>query len=255
MYSVIIPSLGRISFLNELLESIYNQTIPPDEIIILLDKNENCKEGEKFLNKQKICSIFFCKNLTTPEKRNFGVKNSKTNIILFSDDDDIWERNKGELTIKSLKRCQVVCHEYSKFGLINKKPSYKLGKKGKIVSLRSILYGNNIYGGGSGIAARKEVLLSIPFNNDLYSEDFDWWLRIILAEIKIEYIPISLVKYRVHNKNMTSNNKKIFKYNQKLFYKLIYKSIILFFTFVIGYLRSCLSIVIKSLILISFKIK
>ena len=39
----------------------------------------------------------------------------------------------------------------------------------------------------------------------IYCEDYDWWIRILLAEIKINYLPISLVKYRVHNKNMTSN--------------------------------------------------
>ena len=42
MYTVIIPSMGRIDFLNDLLESIYKQTISPKEIIILLDKNELC---------------------------------------------------------------------------------------------------------------------------------------------------------------------------------------------------------------------
>ena len=35
MYSVIIPSIGRINFLNELLESVYNQSLQPNEIIIL----------------------------------------------------------------------------------------------------------------------------------------------------------------------------------------------------------------------------
>ena len=52
MYSVIIPSIGRINYLNELLESIYKQSSPPDEIIILLDNTNTCKEGAKFINKK-----------------------------------------------------------------------------------------------------------------------------------------------------------------------------------------------------------
>lgn len=48
----------------------------------------------------------------------------------------------------------------------------------------SILHGNNIWGGGSGIFARREVLLSISFNSDLYSEDYDWWLKIFLYPYK-----------------------------------------------------------------------
>ena len=254
MYTVIIPSLGRIDFLNDLLETIYNQTIPPKEIIILFDKNEKCNEGAKFINKKNICQIIFCNNLTTPEKRNFGVNQAKTNIILFSDDDDVWELKKAELTLESLKINQVVCHDFSKFGQLKNGPSYNLGKKRKIVSILSVLYGNNIWGGGSGISARKEILLSIPFNNDLYSEDYDWWVKILLAEIKVEYIPIPLVRCRVHKKNMTSNYLNIFKYNLKLFDKLFYKSTILFFTFIFGYFRSCVSILIKALKIVSLKI-
>ena len=50
MYSIIIPSIGRINYLNELLISIYSQTLFPQEIIILLDKNNYCKENAKFIS-------------------------------------------------------------------------------------------------------------------------------------------------------------------------------------------------------------
>ena len=60
MYSVIIPSMGRIDFLNDLLESIYKQTISPKEIIILLDKNELCEQGVKNIHKIDTCKIIFC---------------------------------------------------------------------------------------------------------------------------------------------------------------------------------------------------
>ena len=73
MYSVIIPSLGRINFLNELLESIYNQSVKPNEIIILLDNNKSCKNGAKF-----ITALAITKNnkatvtLTRTSKRSLG---------------------------------------------------------------------------------------------------------------------------------------------------------------------------------------
>ena len=50
-----------------------------DEIIILFDKNQKCKEGAKFINKKDLCKIIFCTNLTTPEKRNLGINNANTN--------------------------------------------------------------------------------------------------------------------------------------------------------------------------------
>ena len=60
MYSVIIPSIGRINFINQLLESIYNQTVPPEEIIILLDKNSKCENQENLITKKYKCKVLFC---------------------------------------------------------------------------------------------------------------------------------------------------------------------------------------------------
>ena len=254
MYSVIIPSMGRIDFLNELLESIYKQTISPKEIIILLDKNDLCKECAKEINKKDICKIIFCDRLNLSQKRNFGASISYSDYLIFSDDDDIWEINKGELTVKSLKNHQVVCHEYSKFGNFYQKPKFIIGKRKKLINIIYLLFGSNIFGGGSAIASLKEIVLAIPFNEKYqFCEDYDWWIKVILAEIKIEYLPVSLVKYRSHKKNMTSNYLKIFIYNFKIFNKIIYKSIVLFLTYLIGSSRSLITFIIKSIKVISLK--
>lgn len=252
MYSVIIPSIGRIKFLNKLLESIYNQTISPKEILILFDNNKNCKEGAKMVKVKEICQIIFCDKLNLSQKRNYGTFLSKSNYLIFSDDDDIWEINKGEHTLEALKNSQVVCHEYSKFGAYYQNPKFLMGKRKKFIPLFYLLFASNIFGGGSAIATLKEIVLAIPFNEEYtFCEDYDWWIKVLLAEIKIQYIPIPLVKYRVHSQNMTSNYLNIFKYNVKIFNKIIYKSILLFLTFIIGILRSLSNISIK---LIFFKI-
>ena len=255
MYSVIIPSLGRISFLNELLESIYKQSVKPKEILILLDNNILSKEGAKFINKKDICEIIYCDKLNLPQKRNYGALIAESKYLIFSDDDDIWDPQKAELTIQSLKNSQVVCHEYSKFGALNQKPKFIMGKKKKFIKLIYLLFGSNIFGGGSAIAALKEIVLAIPFNEEyLFCEDYDWWIKILLAEIKIEYLPISLVKYRVHKRNMTSNYLKILDYNSQILNKIIYKALVLSLTSFIGYLRSLLSVLIKSIKIIWLKI-
>ena len=253
MYSVVIPSIGRVNYLNELLESIYNQTLSAEEIIIIFDNNEKCKEIEKQIIKKDNLKIFFSEKLTTPQKRNFGVKAASTDNIIFSDDDDIWEINKAFLTIESLKESQVVCHAYSKFGSNkDKRTIYNLGKSKRFVTLIYLMYGDNIFGGGSGIAGKKEVFLSIPFNRDLYSEDYDWWIRILLADIKVEYIPEPLVRYRNHNKNMTRNFLKIYFYNIKILNKIFLKSLILILTFFIGYFKIAIKIIIRKTKLFQF---
>ena len=244
MYTIIIPSIGRINYLNELLQSIYNQTLLPKEILILLDQNEFCKDNAKFINKKHNCKIIFCRNLNLSQKRNYGAEMTNTQLIIYSDDDDIWHIKKGELTIESLKTSKVVCHEFTKFGEIQKQPRYILGKNFKTISLNELLFGSNIFGGGSGIAGRKEIFLSFPFDeNYLFCEDFFWWTKVILAGIKIEYVPYPLVKYRTHKNNMTSNLIQIYFYNLKLFKDLINKSFILFVASAFGFIKSTIKIV------------
>ena len=255
MYSVIIPSIGRTNFIFELLNSIYKQTVLPHEIIIIFDENGECRLAERKLRKRYKLKFIFKENFTTPQKRNYGVKLSNSKYIIFSDDDDIWEINKAEITLKALKFYPVVCHAYNKFGNCLKRSHYKLGHKDKLVSLFSLFYGDNMYGGGSGIAARREILLSIPFNEDLYSEDYDWWIKIFLADIKVFYIAKILVSYRVHNKNMTLNFNKIYFFNIKIYSKNLIKSIILFFAFLNGFLRSIVKIFFKNMINILLFIK
>lgn len=245
MYSIIIPSLGRINYLNKLLESIYLQTLLPREVIIIFDDNEKCRSIENLILRKNVIKVIFYKNLTTSQKRNAGVNIAKSDNIIFSDDDDYWEVNKGELTIASLKNCQVVCHAFSKFGSLNKKTKYHLGRKKKFVNIFSLTAGDNIFGGGSGIAGKKEIFLSIPFNKEFYSEDYDWWIKIILSEIKVEYLPKSLVRYRSHNSNMTLNSFKIYFYNAKIFNKVFIKSVILFSTFIVGYFKIIIKLSIK----------
>lgn len=246
MYSVVIPSIGRVNYLNELLESIYNQTLSAEEIIIIFDNNEKCKEIEKLIPKKDNLKIFFSEKFTPSQKRNFGVKTAKTDNIIFSDDDDVWEINKAFLTIESLKESQVVCHAFSKFDSKSQIVRQNFGKNKFFVTLPYLIFGDNIFGGGSSIAGKKEVFLSIPFDKDyLYSEDYDWWIRILLADIKVIYIPELLVKYRIHNKNMTRKFLKIYFYNIKIFNKIFVKSIILFFTVFIGIFKIAIKIIIK----------
>ena len=246
MYSVIIPSIGRLKYLNHLIKSIFSQTISPSEVILLLENNNHCKKITKKIFNYKKCKIHYCNNLNLSEMRNYGVSIARSKNILFSDDDDIWEKNKAEKINKSLKKYKVVTHDFTKFGAKLQKQKFLLGKSKKIIPLYSLIQGTNLYGGGSSISAKKEVLLSIPFNENLnYSEDFEWWARVILSDIKIEYLPEALVNYRTHATNMTSRSFKTFSFKLKIFTKLFYKSLILFSCSLIGITKSLISLAIS----------
>ena len=63
MYSVIISSLGRYEYLNDLLESIMLQTIKSNEIILILDSQCQIDDECIILKKKYKEVIFFYRDL------------------------------------------------------------------------------------------------------------------------------------------------------------------------------------------------
>ena len=210
MYSVIIPSLGRFEYLNELLISILNQNVLPNEILVLLDENLHCRSGSKNLVQNELIRIMYCDGINLAEKRNYGAKIARSDLIIFSDDDDIWNVERAERIIPELDQFAVCCHNYDKFGAQSSFNVSKLGCQDRQIGVGELFYGTNIFGGGSSIATHRAVVRLIPFNRKFkYCEDYDWWVRIIVAGLSIKYLGQSLVSYRTHSSNMTSSILKI----------------------------------------------
>jgi len=220
-YSVIISSLGREIYLYELLDSILEQTVPPTEIILLLDNNDHCSSLAERLLTHRYLRVELCIDFTLAEKRNYGSSLAITDTVIFSDDDDIWDKERASEVLDRLRYSQIVCHGFSKFGIYSKKNILLLGSHSRFVKKMDLISGSNLFGGGSGIAGRKSVIQAFPFDaNYRYCEDLEWWIRVILSGANIFYIARPLVSYRVHSTNMTSINSKIECYRLRIAYDL-----------------------------------
>jgi glycosyltransferase involved in cell wall biosynthesis len=217
---VIIPSLGRFDYLNELVDSILAQQVAPGEILILLDNNLHCKNGSALLKVDSSIHLIFCESLNLAQKRNYGASIAAYDLLLFSDDDDIWHPERASKVIPVLSKYSVCCHNYDKFGAIIGGGLSKLGQHDTEINIRHLLRGANIFGGGSSIATHRNLISSFPFDsNFMYCEDFEWWSSIILSRIPVFYIDTPLVSYRTHNSNMTASPLRIYKFNLKIAYK------------------------------------
>jgi glycosyltransferase involved in cell wall biosynthesis len=207
VYSVIVSSIGRSDYLLELLESITIQTRLPQDLHILLDRDTasmECAAAIREVRAPFLITTHHLEDSNLPTKRNQALRYAETNIILFSDDDDLWHPLRAELVIQAIYNGYwAVCHNYSCFGSQNQTNCSKLGIKSRPLSILTLLHGDNIYGGGSSIACRKELLSCIPFDESLSScEDFDWWIRVQLSSVPIYYIGLDLASYRRHSSNM-----------------------------------------------------
>ncbi len=103
--SVVIPTYNRSRTIEYCVKSILEQTLLPNEIIIIDDAStDNTESVITSLNNNLIKFIKLDKNAGAQAARNIGIKNSKSKWIAFLDSDDKWEKNKLELQFKELER-------------------------------------------------------------------------------------------------------------------------------------------------------
>lgn len=241
MYTAVIPTLGRLAYLNELLETIQQQTLPPEEVIVLLDDNEHCRIIEKDILQIQGLEIHFCNDMNLAGKRNYGAKIAKNDKIVFSDDDDLWDSDRGLLVCEALNHSAACTHNYSKFGSLVGANLSKLGPDDLNIELSALWRGANVLGGGSSIAVRKSTVELMPFSEKFrYCEDFEWWSRLLIAGISVKYLGKSLVSYRTHDSNMTQSKREIVAFNFRISRQLFAKSLNILISSQMLFLKSVL---------------
>ena len=101
-FSVIIPLFNKENYVENTLKSILNQTFTDYEVLIINDCSTDASVTKvtPFLS-EKIILIPHNKNKGLSATRNTGIKNAKSDYIVFLDADDLWKPSFLE-TIKSL---------------------------------------------------------------------------------------------------------------------------------------------------------
>ncbi|ASJ08378.1 hypothetical protein A3L11_03670 [Thermococcus siculi] len=93
--SVIIPTRNRIEYLQRVLESLENQTVVPDEVIIVGDQDDvQTQEFIKNLLLEDLkyrVNFILTKNEGTAKKRNTGFEYSRGEVLVFLEDDVVLE--------------------------------------------------------------------------------------------------------------------------------------------------------------------
>ena len=90
--AVIIPNYNHGQFVEKSIRSTFEQTAPPNEIIVVDDgsTDDSVKRLKKIKKEIPILKLFLCEeNQGTLRAANIGVKNAKSEIIMFRAADDI----------------------------------------------------------------------------------------------------------------------------------------------------------------------
>ena len=253
--------LDNLDYIYETLNSIIRQTKKPQKILIVISgrsKKILMKKKELFVkeylpnfnsNDQDKLYFLYTNNYGLSAARNFAINNIKEEITIFGDDDDIWHPERIERIHNKLIKTNspsLVRHPFK--NLINQEVVECKKIYNKSIRLNQGLI-SNYYGGGSTLAGHTNVFKVISFNESLpFCEDWDFWLRVDLANIEIHTISTPLVTYRVHENRMTGAYTKNFIWESKIRFSLIKRALnIITFSF-FGFIKSFLKLIDKDMI-------
>ena len=208
-------------YLREQLESILCQTHQKFKIFIFDDyslKKTINSELKSYIEKQSnILLIRRNSNIGYAKNFLYGLKDVGSNFdfYAFSDQDDIWEKNKLENSIKKIEELNspssiLYCSRtaYFKNDSLDEIGSSKLFKKKP--QFKNALI-QNIAGGNTILMNKKARNLMINSLNSEHYISHDWWCYLLISASGGEIIFDSLksVKYRQHGKNIIGGNQKL----------------------------------------------
>lgn len=184
LVSVVIPMYNAEKYIEETLNSVFNQTYKNYEVIVVNDysKDKSLEIVKEIQKKHPNLTIINNeKNLNVAESRNIGIKNAKGSWIAFLDADDKWVETKLEKQLEAVnKNNSSLC--YTSIFFIDDDGN-KLNKEFKTkttVTYKKLLKQNIITMSSSLV--KKDLCLKYPFNNPEVHEDFIFWLSILKNE-------------------------------------------------------------------------
>lgn len=221
MISVCIPTYNGEKFIKQQLDSILNQSIPVDEIVISDDSStDKTVEIIKSYNDKRIILL----ENQTFKSPIFNIQhaliNAQGDFIFLADQDDIWFQNKVEMVMGRLKNYNLVvtdCNLIDEDNNVFAPSLFKISNSGKGFMKNFI---KNTYHGSCMAFDRGLLNQILPFPRKIAMHDI--WIG-LNAELhsSINFCNTPLMSYRRHRNNATplSGESK-----NSLFYKLKYRT-------------------------------
>ncbi len=224
MISVVLATYNGQEYIKQQLESIIQQTVKPDEIVIV----DDCSNDLTLEVIKEISSVIKTPIYLHENKSNLGstktfekaLQLSKGDVIFFADQDDYWVPNKIELFVEAFNKNKSAVLVFSNGLLVDEKleslgstnwDKYNINSDvlSQLESEKAfaILSDKNYVTGASMAIKRSVADVAIPFFEAMWH---DHWLALV-ASLKGDVITISenTFYYRQHNKQQVGIKSKL----------------------------------------------
>ena len=202
-----------VEYLGLCLQSLCEQTLQPDEIILVLDGevgDDLKKVIEHFSEKLNINMIGYPENKGLGFALNFGLKHCQYELVARMDADDIClpDRFEKQIAFMQVNSHVDICGGYAQN--IDEKGCEKLLRKvptdsseiTRLIWSCPIIHPSVMFK-RSKILAIGNYDANVPYRQD----DYELWIRAVRAGLSIMNLDEPLIKYRVYNRS--KNNLKV----------------------------------------------
>lgn len=209
LVTVVIPNYNYAHYLRETLDSVFAQTYPEIEVIVVDDGSKD--DSREILESYggRITAIFQ-QNQGVSAARNNGAAAGSGEFIAFLDADDLWLPEKIEKQIARFtadQRLGLVHVGVDEIDAAGNSLLHRLeGSEGDAATDLLLLGRKGVLGGGSGFMVRRAVFDEIG-GFDLHlstSADFDLFFQ-VSCRYCVGFVVEILIRYRIHSSNMHSN--------------------------------------------------
>ncbi|NMG42015.1 glycosyltransferase [Chelativorans sp. ZYF759] len=119
--SVIMPLYNSVEFMDAGIESVLRQTFVDLELIVIDDgsTDESLNRAHRFAKKdQRVRVLSLRKNGGAAVSRNHGIEKARGRYIAFLDSDDLWQADKLELQLNSMRERGAV-FSYTDYAVVS----------------------------------------------------------------------------------------------------------------------------------------
>ena len=207
--AVIIPTYNSMKHFKETIESVLNQTLPPDEILV---NDDGSTDGTPDFAESygPPIRVFRRANQRQSASRNFAATQTQCEWLAFLDHDDLWKPNKLQRQMEELIRNPAADLCYcGRMSFDEDNGSFRPGNVFAVPPARDIrraLYVNTTFMPGSVVIRRTTYLAFGGFNPAIkLVEDWDLWLRLLHAGVQFAACEEPLLSMRIHVGNQSNN--------------------------------------------------
>lgn len=237
LISVIIPTRNSAHLIGDTISSVLAQTFGDLEVIVVDNySTDNTEEVVRGFDERRVryCSLpdelkpRYRNGGVIAAARNWGVGESRGELLAFLDSDDLWQPNKLETQYRHLEDDAITCvaTDFEPLGDVRHTKRhlfFAAGEPYRDYSYEQVILGNPVMT-SSALVRKRDFLEAGAFDDSPYFsfiEDWELWLRLAVKG-KIRVLAERVLEYRVAQKDnrdmreVALNYLKIFEKHRNL---------------------------------------